>query len=122
VSKLDLSLIKTALAHMTKGPWRWWTSNSFRRLSSDPSGKDGDVAYGCVHSDGHPDIAISEENMEGIVVMRNHGEALVAEIEKLREALKSILEVSRDRELFVMMGPRGFQRAEQIAKKALEGS
>jgi hypothetical protein len=27
----------------TPGPWRWWTSNSYSRLSSDATGKDGDV-------------------------------------------------------------------------------
>lgn len=25
----------------TPGPWEWWTSNSFRRLSSKATGKDG---------------------------------------------------------------------------------
>jgi len=27
----------------TPGPWEWWTSNSFLRLSSKATGKDGDV-------------------------------------------------------------------------------
>jgi hypothetical protein len=55
----------------TAGPWRWWTSCSFRRLSSDPTGKDGDVAYGCIqHSDGHPDIAINDADMTFIAAAR----------------------------------------------------
>ena len=29
----------------TPWPWRWWTSNSRLRLSSDATGKDGDVLY-----------------------------------------------------------------------------
>lgn len=50
----------------TKGQWRWWTSNSMRRLSSDPSGKDGDVAHAYVAHDGVPDISIRENDMAHI--------------------------------------------------------
>ena len=39
----------------------------------------------------------------------------------LREALEDILAVCRDREAFVMQGPRAFAKAEQIASKALAG-
>jgi hypothetical protein len=117
---MNLERIKKVLSRMTKGPWRWWTSNSFRRLSSDPSGKDGDVMYACVQSDGHPDIAVpNPHDMEGIELLRNEGDALVAEIERLRAALEGVLEVCRDRKAFVMMGPMAFSRAEQIALKAL---
>ncbi len=49
----------------TPGPWRWWTSNSFRRLSSDATGKDGDVLSATVsRSDGHPDLIVSEADMK----------------------------------------------------------
>lgn len=44
----------------TAGPWRWWTSCSFRRLSSDATGKDGDVLHAVVHRDGVADIQGSE--------------------------------------------------------------
>ena len=40
---------------------------------------------------------------------------------QMREALEQILAVSRDREAFVMQGPRAFAKAEQIASKALAG-
>jgi hypothetical protein len=42
----------------TPGPWKWWTSNSMRRLSSVPSGKDGDVLYAFIANDGVPDIHV----------------------------------------------------------------
>jgi hypothetical protein len=124
---VNLDQIKKVLSWMTPGPWSWWTSNSFRRLSSDPSGKDGDVMYACVQSDGHPDIAVpNPHDMEGIELLRNEGDALVAEIERLRveserfrTALEGVLEVCRDRKAFVMLGPMAFSRAEQIALKAL---
>ena len=69
----------------TKGPWRWWTSNSWRRLSSDPSGKDGDVLSPFVNqADKHPDCAVSEENQEFIAVARTAMPALLDEVDRLR--------------------------------------
>lgn len=58
----------------------------------------------------------------GVAAGRTHHQAvgvLVDRAAKYAEALWSILEISRDRAAFVMMGPRGFARAEQIVKAAL---
>lgn len=46
---------------MTPGPWEWWTSNSFRRLSA--GGKDGAVLNAVVLRDGCADIQVSEADM-----------------------------------------------------------
>jgi hypothetical protein len=54
------------LRKATPLPWRWWTSNSFRRLTgeSDPRNRrDGSVLNPAVASDGHPDCDISAEDM-----------------------------------------------------------
>ncbi len=60
-------------AIMTLGPWRWWTSCSHRRLSSEATGKDGDVLHGeWQRHDGHPDVVAKQEDMDGIAWMRNH--------------------------------------------------
>lgn len=46
----------------TPGPWQWWTSNSWRRLSSGT--KDGNVLCPVVQrSDGHSDVIVSEADM-----------------------------------------------------------
>ena len=50
----------------TPGPWRWWTSNSWRRLSSDHRNhpQDGGVLCPTVsRSDGHPDLIVSDADM-----------------------------------------------------------
>ena len=47
-------------------------------------------------------------------------EEALSEIARLREALEGVLAVSSDRERFVFQGPRGFAKAEQIAKNALD--
>jgi hypothetical protein len=67
----------------TLGPWQWWTSCSFRRLSSVPSGKDGDVAYATIYSDGHPGIEISDEDAEFIEKARVDVPALCVAILEL---------------------------------------
>lgn len=70
--------LRQLLARATRRPWSWWTSNSFRRLSSDATGRDGDVASGVIQrSDGHPDIAIREEDMALVVGAVNALELLL---------------------------------------------
>ena len=65
----------------TPGPWKWWTSNSFLRLSSESDGKDGGVICPTVsRSDGHPDLIVKREDM-----------ALIAAAPELLEALHSIV-------------------------------
>ena len=48
-----------------------------------------------------------------------HAGGLETENERLTTALTDILAVSKDRERFVMMGPRGWAEAERIAEAAL---
>jgi len=43
----------------TPGPWRWWTSNSRLRLSSDATHKDGDVLYACTLRDGADVVVVN---------------------------------------------------------------
>ena len=87
---LDLEKLRALEAAATPGPWRWWTSNSHIRLSSDPTGKDGDVAYAFTsRSDGVPSIGISEEDMVLVAALRNSaGDLLAAAAE--REQLRRI--------------------------------
>jgi len=53
---------------ITKGEWKWWTSNSWRRLRSDQGhGRDENVLEPfTAASDGHPDCVISNEDMQFI--------------------------------------------------------
>lgn len=76
----------------TKGPWEWWTSNSFLRLSSKATGKDGGVIDSYVMSDGHSSlsvtyadmalIAAAPELLEACLRMRNQLYAAGYEAEK----------------------------------------
>ncbi|WP_241170090.1 ead/Ea22-like family protein [Serratia marcescens] len=57
------SELKAAAMAATPGPWEWFTSNSMARLSSTPSGKDGDVLSAFRASDGVPCVSVSQHNM-----------------------------------------------------------
>lgn len=62
MNEVDKDLIDHATAitaGVAPGPWKWWTSCSYRRLSSVPSGADGDVLHGVVQRNGHPDVYCS---------------------------------------------------------------
>lgn len=63
----------------TPAPWKWFTSNSHKRLSSVLSGKDGDVLYAYNDSTGFPMIGCNERDM-----------ALIAAAPELLEALQNL--------------------------------
>lgn len=56
---------------MTPGRWRWWTSNSMRRLSSDATGKDGDVISATIASDGVAVVCVKGEDMPVLAAARS---------------------------------------------------
>jgi len=59
----------------TRGPWIWWTSNSWRRLVSE--GKLGDLHRVLTptisRADGHPDCSVRESDMRFIASSRTMG-------------------------------------------------
>jgi hypothetical protein len=68
----------------TPGPWEWWTSNSWRRLRSNPAnGRDAGVVTPIVARDGHPDLEVSAADM-----------ALIATAPELLDVVRAILHVS----------------------------
>lgn len=67
----------------TPGPWEWWTSNSFLRLSSKATGKDGDVIDSFKMSDGHTSLSVKHEDM-----------ALIASAPDLLAALQDFMSAS----------------------------
>lgn len=72
----------------TPTPWRWWTSNSFLRLSSDVTGKDGDVLSAVTQGEDDPVLNISDADAEFIVRACNaHDELVTAADAMLAELL-----------------------------------
>lgn len=64
----------------TPGPWEWWTSNSFLRLSSKTTGRDGDVIDSFGMSDGATSLSVKADDMN-----------LIAAAPDLLEALQEIV-------------------------------
>lgn len=90
----------------TPGPWQWWTSNSFLRLSSQVTGKDGGVIDSYVMRDGHSSLRVSKADM-----------ALIAAAPELLEALQDLLIRVADDEEY---GPEhAITRARAAISKAL---
>jgi hypothetical protein len=92
-----MTLCEQALAdheRATPGPWLWWTSNSFRRLSS-PNG-DGDVLHGSVHRiDGVVDIVGNEADKNLIANMRAREHLIASALHGLLKALVPAFEKSQ---------------------------
>jgi hypothetical protein len=77
-------------------PWRWWTSCSHQRLSSDVTGKDGDVAYGHTHKDGCGDIAIRECDMAHVENAVNRLPAYIADAEEMERRIERVERLARE--------------------------
>lgn len=120
---LDLDELERLLAEATPGEWRWWTSNSFRRLSSDATGRDGDVLRGVVYRDGQPGVEVSDSDAALIVALRNAAPALLAMarraqgVEELREALRYLVWLAETAESHGKL--RTFPQATQIIQAGL---
>ncbi|EAQ0352151.1 hypothetical protein LEZ21_004078 [Salmonella enterica subsp. enterica serovar Kedougou] len=69
----------------TPGPWQWWTSNSFLRLSSQATGKDGGVIDSYVMKDGHSSLIVSKEDMNLIAAAPDLLEALQLALNAMNE-------------------------------------
>ncbi|EMK1274664.1 ead/Ea22-like family protein [Serratia marcescens] len=92
--------LKAATLAATPGPWEWFTSNSMARLSSTPSGKDGDVLRAFRASDGVPCVSVSQRDM-AFIAAANPAVVLelLAELEakdKRIEALERINQAQDD--------------------------
>lgn len=85
---VDVEELERLLNAATPGPWRWWTSNSHARLSSDATGKDGDVISAIIAFDGAPVLAVREVDQRAIAAMRNTLPSLLAEVRRLRQEVE----------------------------------
>ena len=95
IPKSERDQHRAILAAAMPLPWRWWTSNSMRRLSSDPTGKDGDVAHAFVAADGVPDIAIHEADMMAIETGVNAIGRYIADAEEMERRIAERLECAK---------------------------
>lgn len=75
----------------TTGPWEWWTSNSFLRLSSKTTGRDGDVIDSFSMSDGVTSLSVKMDDMNLIAAAPDLLEALqgyMSAVSEMNEAMK----------------------------------
>ena len=84
MTDIDLVKLKELALAATRGGWKWFTSNSHKRLSSIASGKDGDVISAFRATDGVPCVNVSQPNMEFIEAL--NPDVVFALIEQLEAA------------------------------------
>lgn len=92
----EIEALRAGLEGVTPGPWKWWTSNSWRRLKRDDRGITQSVLEPFVNrSDRHPDLDGSEEDMAHIArcdpdrirALLNRLDASERQVKALREAV-----------------------------------
>jgi class 3 adenylate cyclase len=69
-------------------PWRWWTSNSHRRLKSDAV--PGEVAFGTKLRDGCDDIVIDERDMAHLENAANRLPAYIDALDEMERRIERI--------------------------------
>jgi hypothetical protein len=77
----------------TAGPWKWWTSNSWRRLKRDDPRSTRGVAEPYVCKDGHPDLSISQEDMALIALAPELAAAVRAQAARIAELEAALLRI-----------------------------
>lgn len=81
---------KTLSDKATPGPWKWWTSCSFRRLTEDRwDAQAGGVMHAFTCRDGVADIEVSDDDMAFIAASRTAvptlADAVLSLVERVRE-------------------------------------
>jgi len=84
----------------TPWPWKWFTSNSHNRLSSVPSGKDGDVISAFKAVDGVACVSVSRADMAfieaahpgAVIELITSNEILSHEFEETKQLLRGTRE------------------------------
>ena len=82
----DLATLKAALTAATQGEWEWWNGCSWWRLGVNDRNRSR-VIEPYTAPDGHPDLIVSPEDRAFIVAAHNMMPGLIAEVERLREAV-----------------------------------
>jgi hypothetical protein len=97
----------------TAGPWKWWTSNSWRRLKRDDPRSTRGVAEPYVCKDGHPDLSISQEDMALIALAPELAAAVRAQAARIAE-LEAALAFYADRSNYFGVHKGLFSRASLV--------
>lgn len=96
--ELTLEAIQKIWDRATPGPWEWWTSNSWRRLKQVLFSSLDDMVSSTTNvlepvvsrADGHPDLSISQADMDAIEAAPTHIVWLVDRVQKLEAELDEV--------------------------------
>lgn len=93
MAELNLDELERLAKAATPGPWEWWTSNSFLRLTGADR-RDGGVLYACNIRNEYATVVVSEADRRFIAEARTALPALIARIRELerRADARQVLE------------------------------
>ncbi len=99
MTEIDTSTeaVTALLDGVTDGPWKWWTSNSWKRLRHDGDASSKRVLTPLVAKDGCPDCEISQEDMAFIAAASDLVPALLAERDALHSEFLGMAELAERR-------------------------
>lgn len=86
MGELNLDELERLAKAATPGPWEWWTSNSFLRLTGADR-RDGGVLYACNIRNEYATVVVSEADRRFIAEARTALPALIARIRELEKGL-----------------------------------
>ncbi|WP_456309816.1 hypothetical protein [Serratia proteamaculans] len=97
---MNTQQLKELAQRATPWPWKWFTSNSHNRLSSVPSGKDGDVISAFKAVDGVACVSVSRADMAfieaahpgAVIELITSNEILSHEFEETKQLLRGTRE------------------------------
>lgn len=118
-TKTTLEKGKQLLAAATRAPWKWWTSNSLKRITG-PNQVDGGVAHAYVVEPGVADIAISSADMEAIEWLRNNGDEIIFSLLMIMKNKDDLLLCLQVAALSGNIGPLAYDRIKAELIRALE--
>lgn len=94
VTDEELAALESAARDATPGPWKWWTSNSRKRLTGDDR-RDGGVIDAISLRDG-ADVVVSVENAAYLAAVSP--DVVLRLIERIRELDRSETELIEERD------------------------
>lgn len=110
---------KAILERATRAPWKWWTSNSIRRLTG-PDERDGGVLHAAMVEPGVADVEVSAADMAAIEWLRNNGQEMVFALLIVMKNKDEILMALKASLLAGEIGPLTHDRIKAELVRALE--
>ena len=112
--------LRELLAKATPLPWKWWTSNSWRRLRHDDRGRTVSVIEPTIQGDDHPDCIVSQDDMSLMDAAFEILPALIDAAERAEKNLQHAAIMHAERDMAIESASRAREDALREAARVAE--